>query len=281
MNDQSLQTILSSTEKTERLQVEFENAKAALFAAEAELAEEQAAVNAFRMHCRLTIGNWVETLLELRTEKQTVLTKLHLLQQEQGIDADEPVDGEAGGAGNGRFQHDDEIDPYSLADDYAANVNDRRAEKRLYRELARRFHPDLSINSMERAHRTSIMAAINVAYENRDVQILRDLAGELDPATVIDVKMGETAVIHTLQKKIASCRRRQRKVVQQLNALRRENTAKLWRQAQQISPNSAENWWQDVAQSLQREIDRLRVDIVDIQSQISLLTDDLIDDKSC
>jgi hypothetical protein len=273
MNNQSLQITPNISEKAHRLRSEFEKMKAELFDAEAALAKEQAAVNAFRMYCRLTIGNWVETLLDLRTDKQSLLTQLNLLQQEQGRDTGEPQMQEEGRENeeNGRIHDPDDIDPYSLVNDYEAIANNRRAEKQLYRELARRFHPDLSVNTLERAHRTTIMTAINVAYQSHDLQILRDLAGEQDPATVIEVDLGETAEIRQLQKKIAACRRRQRKVNQQLKLLRQENIAKLWRQAQQIEPNHEENWWQDVQQSLQKEIDRLRVDIVNLNAQIGLL----------
>ncbi len=47
--------------------------------------------------------------------------------------------------------------------------------KRLYRELARRFHPDLAADTAERERRTQIMSQINAAYTARDLSALEVL----------------------------------------------------------------------------------------------------------
>ena len=104
-----------------------------------------------------------------------------------------------------------------------------------------------------------------------DLGTLRDLAGELDPAMVAEIDNSETMQIRKLRKFLYSCQRRRRKVALQLKALRRENTAKLWRHAQELDASGDKNWWSEVRQSLEQEISRLQVDVVDLQSQISLL----------
>ncbi len=47
--------------------------------------------------------------------------------------------------------------------------------KRLYHELARRFHPDLAVDAAERERRTQIMSQINAAYTARDLSALEVL----------------------------------------------------------------------------------------------------------
>lgn len=47
--------------------------------------------------------------------------------------------------------------------------------KRLYRELARRFHPDLAADTPDRERRTQIMSQINAAYTARDLSALEVL----------------------------------------------------------------------------------------------------------
>lgn len=268
--DRQLQTVKTLTEKIRQLEKELNAARDRLVVAEAELAEEQAAVNAFRLHCRLTIGKWVDSLLDLRTEKQSLLIQLQLLRQELDIEEpSEPVDHEP----DDDFDLDDPhyFDANAIADEFAAAENDRQAEKRIYRELARRFHPDLAAGSLEQAYRTSIMASVNVAYQKHDLGTLRDLVGELDPALVAEIDNSETMQIRTLRKRLLSCQRRRRKVALQLKALRRENVAKLWRHAQELDASGDKNWWAEVQQSLEKEIEQLQVGIVDLQSQISLL----------
>lgn len=48
--------------------------------------------------------------------------------------------------------------------------------KRLYRALARRYHPDLAATPAEREYRTRLMVMINEAYEGRDLDALQLLA---------------------------------------------------------------------------------------------------------
>lgn len=259
------------SDERRRLEAELAEMREALVASEADLAQEQAAVNAFRMHCRLTIGHWVDTLLDLRAEKQAALTQLRLLCQDLGREIPFVIRGlddreaDAGRAENGAAG-----ETAVWWQDLATPAQDREATRRLYRELARRFHPDLAAGSAERAYRTTIMAAVNVAYQQQDTQTLRDLAGELDPELLADTAAIENDEIRRLRQKILRCRRRRRKVAQQLRALRQENIAKLWRRAQRLEQES-EDWWHDVQQSLAREIARLRVELADLRAQVALL----------
>ena len=52
--------------------------------------------------------------------------------------------------------------------------------KSLYRELAKRFHPDLAANDLERESRGARMAEINDAYARGDLEALRHAADESD-----------------------------------------------------------------------------------------------------
>ena len=51
--------------------------------------------------------------------------------------------------------------------------------KQLYREAARRFHPDRALDDEDRARRNEIMAKINVAYQNNDLAALQRLVAEV------------------------------------------------------------------------------------------------------
>jgi hypothetical protein len=56
--------------------------------------------------------------------------------------------------------------------------------KKLYRKLARRFHPDLSTDPAERQRRNRLMAEINAAYSERDLDALRTLAAQPEDARI-------------------------------------------------------------------------------------------------
>jgi hypothetical protein len=56
--------------------------------------------------------------------------------------------------------------------------------KAIYRQLARRFHPDLTTDPAERTRRNRLMAEINNAYSERDLAALCTLAAQPEGATI-------------------------------------------------------------------------------------------------
>ncbi|GIK55078.1 MAG: J domain-containing protein [Chloroflexi bacterium] len=268
MTELALQKAATSHEQRHRLQMEWENAQAELLAAEAELSQAQAAVNAFRMQCRLKIGHLVDDYLELRARKQALWTRLQLLQQaeEFGIpyDPDDPF-------WHGRDDiplHDDLPADADLPD--LGSPRDRAAEKRLYRELARRFHPDRAANGIERAYMTAMMSAVNVAYQQQDVAALRDLADELDPTAVRELATLDGSELRRLREQILKLQRRKRRARQQLAALQQENTTRLWRKAGQLEADGRV-WWEEVRDDLTALIQRRRAEIGELETAVARL----------
>ena len=84
-DERHIQPVESGGDRPEHGQLELENARAALAEAEAELAQEQAAVNAFRMHARLNLDDLVDRYLELRAEKEALLVRLEFLRHGEGL----------------------------------------------------------------------------------------------------------------------------------------------------------------------------------------------------
>jgi predicted nucleic acid-binding Zn-ribbon protein len=52
--------------------------------------------------------------------------------------------------------------------------------KRLYRSLAKRFHPDLTVDPTEKGYREKLMAQVNAAYADGNMAKLRKLADQPD-----------------------------------------------------------------------------------------------------
>lgn len=254
VSDQQRQLITFGGE-SEQLRAELRQAQAALRVAEAELAEEQAAVNAFRMHARLMLDDLADAILTLRARKQALLTEQELQRQTD----DDPLGPDAEPVGDGGGDAIDDLLP-------TPTPRDKAAEKRLYRELARRFHPDRAESSAELAYRTSVMAAVNVAYAAGDVHALYDLAGELEPTELRELSGIESREARELRERLMQCRRRQRKVGRQLDDLRRESTARLWRKARELeAPN--DNWWSSVRRELEAVRTRLEEEVAALETQ--------------
>jgi hypothetical protein len=257
-----IEPVASTREKAANLKRELRRTRRAQLDAEADLAREQAAVNAFRMHCRLRLDKLVDELSELRAEKQACLTRIELLRQ--GVDPAWLEEDEILGEGEETVeQEEDEVELILPTD----TPQDKAAEKRLYRELARRFHPDLAKTAVELSYRTQMMSAVNTAYAKDDLQALYDLAGELEPGEISELAGIESVEIRRLREEILKARRGRRKAKQQLTLLRRENTARLWQRAQAIA-EGGQDWWSLVQGELQEAVQRLQREVAALEKQL-------------
>jgi hypothetical protein len=104
---------------------------------------------------------------------------------------------------------------------------------RVYRELAKRFHPDLALNPEERRQRAETMLTINVAYRERDLVSLQKLLLETERAR-------PTAPLRLYRQKLAWAHREiarlDRAIVEleaKLGLMRRSDTYVLWRSPDQ------------------------------------------------
>ncbi len=69
--------------------------------------------------------------------------------------------------------------PTSAAPKPRHGPDDRETRvKKLFRQLARRYHPDLTTDPIDRHYRTRLMARINEAYAARDLEALEALASQ-------------------------------------------------------------------------------------------------------
>lgn len=261
-----LQPVDTPPQQANRLRCELADAQRELVEAEAALAQEQAAVNAFRMHARLMLDDLADGVQRLLAEKQSLLTRLALLRQEvPNLESDR----------NGHQEPDFGMPPDGGPDPVedalpTPTPRDKAAEKRLYRELARRFHPDLAETAAELAYRTSVMAAVNAAYTAGDTQALYDLAGELEPGEIRELSLIPSREMRQLHERLLQCRRRRRKVQRQLETLRQDNTARLWRKAQAMN-TANEDWWTAVRRDLEAARVRLAAEVDSLAERVATL----------
>jgi hypothetical protein len=265
MMSKAITAVPNPNQQRQQVEADLDEARQQLLDAEAQLAQEQAAVNAFRMQCRLKLGDLIEETLSLRAERESCLTQLKLHQQEAEANLP-PETADPFGTEDSFTTETGQFNEIVLPE-LATPKQEKEAAKRLYRELARRFHPDLAAGSAERAYMTAIMASINIAYERQDVSALHNLAGELDPTAVAELEAIDNLQIRKLHEQLLKIQRRQRKVQQQYRALRQDNVAKLWRKAQRLEAEGR-SWWEAVKQDLQHIIEHTRAELSHLQAQL-------------
>ena len=269
MHSREITPLKDPTGEQEKLEADLVEAQRALLKAEAILAQEQAAINAFRMHCRLKLDRWVERLMALQTERQSLLTRLQLLRQAEafGIPFDDADPFWSGDLPNGDELPEDEVEELILPTDVP---HDKEAEKRLYRQLARRFHPDLAVTAVEVAYRTDMMAAVNTAYSGGDVQALYDLAGELDPLESAELASIPSIENRVLRQQIVRLKQRRRRAQGRLTSMQQENTARLWYKAQRLDERDS-HWWEIVRREIEMASERVSVQVDGLRDAIGVL----------
>jgi hypothetical protein len=145
---------LSEEEALRKRREEFAELERELVERESELANLQSGLRAFEARYLGAVGERYDELSSIEKE----IAKSQGLEYD-GEDAISLADDEVG-CGQNRF-HSDRL-------------------KKLYREVARKFHPDLSSCPQERQHRHQLMVEVNRAYETGAEDRLRELleAGE-------------------------------------------------------------------------------------------------------
>ncbi len=130
---------------------------------------------------------------------------------------------------------------------------DEKQFKRLYRQLARRYHPDLARDQEEREIRNVQMAALNEAYEAGSLIELAALAGAGEVAGT------DQQLISVLEKELANVRRRTMLIQNELENLHNLPTVELSLQVK-VARRSGRDLLAEMARDLKGQIARKTVE---------------------
>jgi predicted nucleic acid-binding Zn-ribbon protein len=140
--------------------------------------------------------------------------------------------------------------------------------RKLYRQLCRRFHPDLTQDETERAWRTDRMAAINAAYGARSLTELRALAQTPDYASaqVSTDKQRLDALRETLQ----HIRRRLRQVKVEIHDLTHGQTMEMSLKVK-LARQQGQDLLAEIAADVEKDLDRKRTELDFMMTQLKQL----------
>jgi DnaJ-domain-containing protein 1 len=140
--------------------------------------------------------------------------------------------------------------------------------KKLYREVAKRIHPDLTTDPTEKALRQDLMAEANQAYETGDIEALRAILykWESNPESVKGE--GVAADLIRVIRKLAQCRERLREIKQEMEAVKETELYSLKCQAD-LAQEEGQDLLAVMAQELDEEIKEAQIKLHEIKSQLN------------
>jgi hypothetical protein len=105
--------------------------------------------------------------------------------------------------------------------------------KRMYREAAKRIHPDLATDPADRERRTRFMAEANRAYEAGDAEALKRILDEYEDGAEAVTGEGIGAELIRIIRQISLAKTRLSAIEQELATLRKSEIALLKKQAEE------------------------------------------------
>jgi DNA repair exonuclease SbcCD ATPase subunit len=238
MDSELTQTGENWRERVRELQALLDELRPQLIDAETHLAERLAAISAFEFQVRARLDSLNRRLDALQAEIDELRRGLRRYQAD-ALDWDDGAPPRAKGGDTWRFEdgaaasggfryHAGPEKPRPvLESDLLAKI------KGLYRQLARRFHPDLTLNEKDRAYRTDMMMAINAAYAAGDLAELERLATEPDVISTEPGTLEELARV--LQREVDRCQRRLAEIKTELTQLEGHKSAQLMKRAERAA----------------------------------------------
>lgn len=253
-----------------RLTVEIETRKRRIAELQAERDALEQALTRFAVQLKGRVGHLRMELNRVRLQTQEYRRRIERLKEDETIDA-ATLEQEV--AAEFAEREEQAREQEEAADRQGERIErERRAPRldadseaeilRIYRELAKRFHPDLARTEQERKRRAELMLRINVAYSERDLLALQSLAREaesLDPSFAVLSARERLAWAHRVITKLDG---QIQDLEEQLGMLRRSETYSLWK-SPEASQQSLDDLEARVRQRLLRERDRLDEAILD------------------
>jgi cob(I)alamin adenosyltransferase len=262
----------TTDQKIARLRAELKQAGQDLLNAEAELAEQLEDVEAFEYLFEDNVGHLVDRLAQLEAEVDEYMRRIKQMRHDRLFDSSyRPVDEQFD-----RTWHSSPSPKQEKPKAKQAPEATQAEIKRLYRQLARRFHPDLARDEAEGVFRTEKMRAVNDAYRAGSMVELMALAEELEGYVVNTAvpppsPQATNQMMQALQEELARIQRQLYYVDNQLTNLPNRPMVALMVEVK-FGKREGRDVLAEMAADLERKIARKEVERDIIKSQFDQLT---------
>ena len=139
--------------------------------------------------------------------------------------------------------------------------------KKLYREVAKRIHPDLTTDPVEKVRRQELMIAANQAYEAGDIEALKAILHSWESSPESVKGDGVVAELIRVIRKIAQCRERLRAIEQEFKAVKETELYEL-KYRDDAAKQVGQDLLADMAQELDEQIRQAQTELQEIKERI-------------
>jgi hypothetical protein len=186
-----------------QLRIAVRQGQEELAAVEVQLSKQQNEIRAIERRIRFRLGRSIDRLAELEEQIAQYQQEIQQLRIPGAFEAGYlPVEEQY----RRTWRRTADNDIYSGAE--PLNPADEKQIKRLYRTLARRFHPDLAADKSEQDDRTKKMAALNEAYASGSLVEMIALSGISKGAVGHDHEQTDAEIALVLEKELARIQRK-------------------------------------------------------------------------
>jgi len=232
-----------------QLRADLTDVQNQLIDAEADLADQLAEINAFEFAFEARVGHLIDKLDTLETEVQRYNERIQIARNKQVFgSAHIPVEAQYRRTWQSPRASAPTPPLQPLPSASEAEI------KRLYRQLARRYHPDLAANERDHLFRTQKMTAVNDAYAARSLAELVALAADPDSKinTGRDVSgQTEAQLVQALQGELIRCKSRLQDIEHEIKELHYRPSVDL-----SLEVKSARRQGRDVLAEMAAEIEK-------------------------
>ena len=129
--------------------------------------------------------------------------------------------------------------------------------KTLFREVAKRIHPDLATNDADRVRRQKLMAEANRAYEDGDEVRLQAILTEWETSPELVEGEGVGPELIRVIRKISQIQRRFVEIEAEMQQVKTSDLYQLWSRTEEAK-NQGRDLFKEMASQVEREIDAAR-----------------------
>ncbi|WP_420630324.1 hypothetical protein [Candidatus Leptofilum sp.] len=253
-------------EQIEKITALLNNLRPRLVEAEAELSERLAAISAFEFKLRSRIARLTDKLDKLEAEIQELRRKMRWLGEGWQTDPENEAAAWAAGeraaeSGDYRYREMPQVPRQKLAEEEKVSL------KQLYRQLARRFHPDMAVDKEDRKYRTQMMMAINAAYAAGDLEKLEQLLLEPDAPHTIVIN-SEQEQLDLLTRELTRVQNRLEEIKDELAQLDKHKSTFMMQRQEEVA-RAGRDWFAEVAAQLRQDIDKRKIERDVLEEQLA------------